>query len=232
MPFARETVKPVALRHGVGIAVMVTDPEVPAMHVGILFEASGGTKFLHLAIHERLLCDAAPPVPYHWSDCDWLGTGRYLGSEDHLLNVIEVAAERGDVAYGYVPPSDLYDGAGHLLTIAATEGVTCATFVALLFKAAGFPVVDLAGWRPRAEDAAGREGVLDYLRRRHPERYEIVRDQDVPFRLHPHEVATAAARTRIPTRFAEAELLSRPLYDALLPQGGAVLGPSGGVQPS
>jgi len=101
----------------------------------------------------------------------------------------------------------------------ATHGLTCATFVMLVFEQSGEPLLRPETWFPRAEDAAWHDWVVTSLARTgaSSEHVENVRGEAGCARFRPEEVAAAGACEPKPTDFATVESLGRQARAALLP---------------
>jgi hypothetical protein len=114
-----------------------------------------------------------------------VGIVRYAASRKQSINFgINLFAGHGS-----------FDANGHYNAPRGSDGLTCATFVSELMRAAGLPLVDLQSWQPREVDVAWGNSVCELLRnhgRASEEHISVVRANINGLRLRPEEVAFAA----------------------------------------
>lgn len=202
----------------VGIAVQSTDPERGHMHVGLLYvDPDGAPHLLHLAFHHDLRKEPLPSQDeYLWDDCAWLASPKMRANAELIADFIETCAQNTDIDYGFSPPDDAFDADGKYDALNPSKGLTCATFIAAIFKSAGFPTVKLETWPSRPDDEAWRQSVLRLLRRYEPKRAAQLSGSEVAYRLKPSELAAASASSRAPLCFARAVRLAAPLEVAMI----------------
>lgn len=202
----------------VGVAVKSTDPDRGHMHSGLLYvDPEGSPYFLHLAFHHDLVKEAPPNQDeYLWDDCAWLASPGMKSNAELIADFIETCALNTAIDYGFAPPDDVFDADGKYDALDPTKGLTCATFIAAVFKSAGFPTVKLETWPSRPEDEAWRVSVLRLLRRLRPERAKQLEGVGVDYRLKPSEVAASSVSHRAPLCFARAVRLAAPLEASMI----------------
>ena len=196
------------------------------MHVGLLYrDPAGQTQFLHLAFHHQLIKQRpAAGQGYLWADGGaWISDPESAANAEFLSDYIELASRNTDIAYGVIPPDEAFDEGGRYAALDPSKGLTCATFVALVLKSAGFPVVALETWRAREGDDAWRRSVVGLLKTHDaPEQARLIEGQQAPFRLKPDEIAIAVVQPTIPVTFDEAIALSPALTSQLLSPGAPI----------
>jgi len=208
---------PVDLVNGVGIAIRATDVVRQQMHVGLVYRSSDGEqRFLHLAFHHDLRDESAPVSPhYFWADCAWLSLPDYDVVGEALVAYIESVREETELPYGFDASGVQFDGGGHYVSLDATKGLTCATFIATVLESAGIPVVDLATWQSRPDDEAWRAIIMEALQEIAPARAAEVAHSTLEFRLRPDEIAGASISTQVPLVFSEAIAAAQPIRNQL-----------------
>ena len=197
----------------VGVAVKSTDPDRGHMHVGLLYDdPEGAPHMLHLAFHHDLRKEPPPNRDeYLWDDCAWLAAPRMRANAELIADFIETCALNTEIDYGFSAPDDAFDADGKYDALDPSKGLTCATFIAAVFKSAGFPTVKLETWPSRPDDEAWQQSVLRLLRRFAPERAAQLSGAEVAYRLKPSELAVASASSRAPLCFARAVRLAAQL---------------------
>lgn len=194
-------------------------------HVGMIHSDDTGTvRVLHQAWHhdsrnDTLAAYEAEPgqVPLFWVP---------PGLDDDEQEVLRAQVA---LAARHLPPDGLRyafrdDGASvgpdGEIQLGTSDGLSCATFVTLLFKAARVPFVDKESWATRtsareAEDRAAQEKLIKYLAasRDEDDRKQaklLVAEVGTP-RIRAEEVAAASGSPQRPVEFTTAEALGREL---------------------
>lgn len=203
--------------HG-DVAVSVATGSVGA-HVGVCYVPPNGAELrhLHLAFHHDLRDDAWEESGLHVvSALSWIEARQ-------LRRMAELVARRK--AEGAPPMPYAFDrGRARLderggLVLAGSRGLTCASFVMVLFAAASVPLLEDSSWevrtaeRSRADEAAQR-ALLGYLRGRDPTHAAAVERELGCTRFRAEEVAAASGLQR-PVGFLVAERAGRELLAEL-----------------
>ena len=201
----------------IGAAITVTCPKREMTHAGIVHGRAGQKPMLlHFATDRKLLNEEmSGHGSFNWDSCRWIDVDDDREDYLFLLRYFDTMARRPD-ALRYRPkaPDDQFDGAGNPVPTADDEGVTCATFIALAFKGARLPIVDLATWKSRDGDREWQEFVYWVLRNKGIGKLP---EETVPWRLKPCEVVSAAVQEDVPVNFERAKSLSVPLLAILFP---------------
>lgn len=190
-------------------------------HVGILYRVDdeGTRRHLHLAWHFKLMDEAIPPT----DDVFWIEPcldDLALADLRASARLIAKRQQDGRVPYAFRPADARFNPAG-TLQLNQSHGLTCATFIILVFVHASINLLDATTWdqdrssERRREDDAAQVRLADYLRKE-PEAQkhaELVAGEVGCTRIRAEEVAAASGMTRHPITFARAE-----------PQGRHVLG--------
>ncbi|HSO00783.1 MAG TPA: hypothetical protein VLS89_20970 [Candidatus Nanopelagicales bacterium] len=194
-------------------------------HVGLLYRADheGTRRHLHLADHFSLRDDLTAP-----SDAFWVVPGLdefALADVRASARLIARRHEDGRVPYAFRQADARFDETG-TLRLNQSLGLTCSTFVRLVFARAGVELVDAETWdlgrsaERRREDEAAQSRLVSYLRRRpdaqqHAERVE----QEIGCtRIRAEETAVASGMKGHPISFARAEPQGRHVLGVVLGQ--------------
>jgi hypothetical protein len=193
-------------------------------HSGIAFRDgdNGDVLILHMANHLRLSID--PPFP----DCIYSVPELLAEDEEYMAGFCRRIHSKNSRSLLYsfeFDPDITFDGpSGGLLTPGA--GLSCATFVAAVFRSAGNPLVRVESWPPKATDAdvAARRELIKYWRgsgkpylvARADEIEPTIRDR----RVSPPQVIGASLfrRRRRPVAFSRADPCGRQVAAALAAQ--------------
>lgn len=181
-------------------------------HVGLLYRVddAGARRHLHLAFHFLLKNDEAPEADALWvaPRLDDIALADVRAS----AQLIARRHEDGRVPYAFRRGAHFSATTG-ALELNGSLGLTCATFLNLVFAHAHVPLLDAATWEEgrsperRAEDEAAQRRLVTYLRQtagaaKHAELVE----KEVPCtRIRAEEVAAASGMTGHPIAFARAE---------------------------
>jgi hypothetical protein len=200
-------------------AVTITSSLVGA-HVGIRYRAddSGNLKHAHLAFHHEFKIEESID-----HDVCWVIPSL---SEDELSDVATSArlvARRyadGRMPYAYGLDGQYLNENDGSLMLGNRLGLTCSTFLILLFRHARVELVETSSWDERSparreEDVRAHETLLKHLRNRDADHARKVEAQGVDAtRIRAEEVAAASGLSPHPVPFALAE----PAGQALLIQ--------------
>lgn len=132
-----------------------------------------------------------------------------------------VARRAGEqrVPYSFDAAGVTLDGLG-VVSATSPRGLTCATFVMLLWRAANLALLDEATWEDRspartAEDDTLQRTVVEWLQRRDAAHADALRAHGACTRFRAEEVAAASARTDRPVSLAAAEPAGAALLASL-----------------
>jgi hypothetical protein len=194
----------------VGIAIGVTDRNVPLIHSGVLYnDPMEDPRILHLAFHAIVKDEPLPDANclYYWV--------RLHIDNDRAATLAgfcrRIAKRRPRIPYGIV-----YEG-GRLADDGTAElsgrqvGLTCATFVLAVLKHAGYDMLDLGTWPPREGDDVWHAHIVKLLIRFHCRNQDLLTADHIVAvarergcaRFRPEEVAAACAQTQWPVTFTQ-----------------------------
>ena len=174
-------------------------------HVGLCYFYEGKHRFLHLAWHHKLTDDEKidkrrcyAPLSKH---------------EDHQLVIAGFLAVVKDNA-GLVPYGIDYESAeaciqpdGSLVCLPLGKGLTCATFVADVLRAAGYRLLDFSTWPERPSDAVWQNWVIQTMKSTgvDPEYIKYIEQDIGAKRLRPEEAAGACVTSPWPVSYSGVE---------------------------
>ena len=201
-------------------AVVTVEAGAIGAHVGLLFlaGADGARRHLHLAWHMRLEDEPAPP-----SDALWVAPRlKEQQLDDVAISAHLIAARQRDgrVPYAFDPANARFASDG-TLQLNQSIGLTCATFVMLVFEYAGIELLEKTSWdqersaERRHEDAGAQRALVRYLRD-NPESQShaaLVEREVGCTRFRAEEVAATSGMAGHPVRFARAEAAGRRVLD-------------------
>lgn len=170
-------------------------------HVGIAFYPEGSTaKLLHLAWHKRVKTDSFPP-----RTC-YIATTVKIPEEtsEHLVGFVRMVSDKSpDINYGInvFAGRGSFDTDGEYTAPAGSDGLTCATFVTEIFRAASLQLIDENTWKESDENVAWGQNVVDALKNYKDKEGNAVNPQHIEavsnnvhngLRVRPEEVGAAA----------------------------------------
>lgn len=176
-------------------------------HAGIAYHsAKDGLQLLHLAWHQRLEVDTFPPE-YCWIACK--PEIPPLVSKQLVGIVRAIAKRKPSINYGVdaIAAKGSFDANGHYRPPKGSKGLTCATFVTEIFRAASLPLIREETWGVREENIKWANEVANRLQREAGDEHsEAVRASINGIRVRPEEVGAAATIpfTRRPVAYEEA----------------------------
>ncbi len=180
-------------------AVVLCRTEHGNLHVGVLHRVEPGrAAVLHLGWFDY--------VSMQWP---WLRLWVCPDTEPELLmlaaghcrSVWSKFQRDGTFPYALGDFASKFDAAGGLVLAPGSKGLTCATFVMAIFRAAGIGLVVEEGWPVRVdEDRLWLASVARFAHRDHVRVLTEQVEQGVA-RVHPHEVFAAATLTPLPVGF-------------------------------
>jgi hypothetical protein len=181
-------------------AAVLCRTEHGSLHAGVLhLDRKDEVQVLHLGWFDRLSTEwkwrrlwATPEAePEHLR----LVSG-------HCRRIWKRYRESGTFPYALAWCGSDFDGRGRLRLGPESKGLTCATLVLAVFKAAGVDLVDEADWPVRKEeDHRFIDGVAKWAE---PDHVALLREEVERGvkRIHPHEVVGACAQPDLPVGFA------------------------------
>lgn len=116
--------------------------------------------------------------------------------------------------------SSYFDVNNRSCDLVAPHGLTCSTFVAVIFQSVRRPLIDLRGWKMRPDDGvayqqlvaefdAGVDGVSH-------EHAQVLRRHSSRKRVSPIDVASAAIEDRLPANQRACNMNSFIIYESLI----------------
>ena len=212
----------------VSVAIGYSDTEGDQIHCGILYKHQGNTFLLHLAWHNILLNN---------QECDWffqrcpdlffvpllselpIEKLKVLSSTCKLIH--DRHHEEG-IPYGirfgkqkFTPEGLLDWGKGK------TCGLTCATFVMAVFRAAGINLAHTKFWWSRLSDRRWHGKIMADLsdtsktRNISAEHLQNVEKEKWCSRFRPEEVAAMTTKKKLPSNFFHASISGAYIVDQL-----------------
>jgi hypothetical protein len=108
------------------------------------------------------------------------------------------------------------DGA---LDLGGRHGLTCASFLAVLFESVNAPLIELGTWHKRsparhAEDDGPQQPLVDAVAARHPTQAALVQREVARLRIRPEGIAAASGIAPQPVAFDWAEPVGRAVARA------------------
>lgn len=219
--------------NGIDYAAVALQVHAHGFHVGVLHrESSGDVKCLHLEWHLILSNDVPvemqawiqPPYPKRRLRSIAAYCRRLWNNKS--THGIKYGFRYVDSKYVDLPrtTSDKDKNVGKLLLGPTEHGFTCATFVLVLFRAAGVELVDVFAWPSRDVDRTWQERMISSLRRhRSPEgsnedlenHLRLLESEIGCARFRPEEVAAAASRDEYPVHHETAWKLGNHIASTL-----------------
>lgn len=209
------TVHVVAEKPIVDAAITVMEGAVGA-HVGILYVADdeGRRRHLHLAWHNQLKDEESPS-----DDAFWIEPAMdELVLSDVRASAALIARRHKDnrVPYAFHVADAAFDPKG-ILQLGNSRGLTCATFVLLVFAHVNFQLLDAGTWdRDRSperkkEDEEAQKFLTKQLRRVDETHADLVAKEIGCTRIRAEEVAAASGIAGHPIAFLTAQPHGRHL---------------------
>jgi hypothetical protein len=185
-------------------------------HCGIVYRFGGRIKFCHLAWHHILENGDFPlDKRYYFANCGG-------ADENHIVVAAKMELISRNVKS--IPYAIDYVGCGFhektfdFLPPPDGKGLTCATFIMLVFASLGFPLLDEDTWPDRADDAKWQQFIIAALEdtarqgAADPAHVEAVkRDVGKVKRFRPEEVVAAATRDEWPGLYPDIALTARQI---------------------
>lgn len=211
----RPAEKPIAINplsvSPVADAVVAVMSGAAGAHVGLLYRADskGTILHLHLAGHFRLKNEA--PI----ADSFWISPRLDDFALADLRASASLIAKRqadGRVPFALTPVDAKFSDAG-VLQLNGGYGLTCASFILLVFKHAFIDLVDVATWNNsrsaerKEEDEAAQVRLITYLRKSGATKHADLVEGDIGCtRIRAEEVAAAFGMDNPPVSFMRVEL--------------------------
>jgi hypothetical protein len=195
-----------------GVGVRRVTPE--QHHVAFVYESADGTPRLsHLAFHRRFRGADVWDGLYFWSSAAGIDE---LNRKTLAAWLSALAQNPPVIDYGlsFAGCEFVQEQNGTYSFVAKVpgKGVTCATFIMLVFQTLGLPLFEHHTWPPRPEDAQWQQRILDALAP-HMTAEELARvAEDVGcVRYRPIEVAAACSHDAWPMNFETAIQLAQQI---------------------
>lgn len=171
-------------------------------HIGIMFHsAKDGLQLLHLRFHKDLSVESFPVTP----PVTWVASppNIHIVASKALVGLVRsIAKRRPQIKYGInvEAAKDSISPSGAYKLPKGSDGLTCATFVVEVFRAASLPpLIALETWHATPENKIWGEGVCKLLEHvgADPLHVAEVRANINGLRVRPEEVAAA---TQFPSK--------------------------------
>lgn len=195
-------------RENIAVAIM---PSMFGSHIGILFHtAKDGVHVLHLRFHKDLV---AEPFPQATEAC-WIASLANVPpvAAKALVGVVRALSKRlPQIKYGinFLAAQGSIEGNGTYKAPKGSDGLTCATFVLEVFRAASLRLIKEDSWKPTEDNKVWANRVCALLERQEvdPAHIEHVRSNIAGLRVRPEEVAAASQNPTKdrPIEFTQAE---------------------------
>lgn len=201
------------------VAVLVHHPQPD--HCGVLFSVSQDeVRMLHLAWHKDLRNDPVADKPmqkYAWVSPN-LSRERALALVAWCRRIWKRHEKRG-LAYGLRFDATIFHQTGEVRWGTDEVGLTCATFVLAVFRAARIELLRLGDWpEPDEHDRARQRALVQSLRNdpQVPRDHCDALDREVGMvsRYRPVQVAGACSVSSWPCSFSEATSAANLVIDA------------------
>ncbi|MDP3273674.1 MAG: hypothetical protein Q8Q09_00660 [Deltaproteobacteria bacterium] len=190
-------------------------------HVGLYYLADddGTRRHIHLAFHYQLLDEVRPPP-----DAVWVSPKLRPDELSDVATAARLVARRhrdGRVPYALAKRDAQLTDEG--LALGTSVGLTCATFVLVLFERAHIALMDESTWESGrteariAQDQAAQRKLVDYLEKRDGAHAKKVAAEVGCTRFRGEEVAAASGLPDHPVPFAVAELAGKQVLTDLQP---------------
>lgn len=164
-------------------------------HIGIAFHKAKeeGPHVLHLAWHQKLTVDPYPPESCWIASC--VEMSPLAGKQ--LVGIVRAVAKRSpaiNYAVNCIAPKGSFDGNGNYKPPRGSHGLTCATFVSEVFRAASLPLIKEDTWQPNESNVKWGNDVCDRLAKHNSseEHVAAVRRSINGLRVRPEEVGAAS----------------------------------------
>jgi|GEM_PF-1442177 hypothetical protein len=164
-------------------------------HIGVAFHSNGaGPQLLHLRFHQDLDVEAFPPT----RPC-WIATVVQLPipASKHLVGIVRYVAKnlpRINFGVDFIAARGSFSATGVYNPPPGSNGLTCATFVTEIFRAAALTLIREQSWQPHPDNYQWSAEVIDELRRRGASQGHLmaVALSFRGLRVRPEEVGAAA----------------------------------------
>ena len=180
-------------------AVVLCRTEHGNLHVGLLHRVERGrSAVLHLGWLDYV--SMTWPWLRLWV-CPETEPEKLLLAAAHCRSAWARFQTDGTFPYALGDFESTFSETGGLVLANGSKGLTCATFVMAIFRAAGVELVTEADWPIRIdEDRRWLDGVASFA---HPDHLRALREQvDAGVaRVHPHELLAACTLTPLPVAF-------------------------------
>lgn len=165
-------------------------------HIGIIFNtAKDGLHILHLRFHKDLIAEAFPQSNF----CCWIAAPANVPpiASKALVAIVRAISKRlPTIKYGvnFMAAKGSFDASGAYKAPKGSDGLTCATFVVEIFRAASLPLIKEESWLPTAENILWGQAVCTLMTKvgTEPEHIKHVLGNIAGLRIRPEEVAAAS----------------------------------------
>ena len=187
-------------------AVVLCRTEHHNLHVGLLHRSiDGRAAVLHLGWLNYL--DISWPWLRLWV-CPDAEPEKLRAAAGHCRRIWSRFQKDPTFPYALGDFASSFDARGALVLAPGSKGLTCATFVMAVFRAAGVELVVEEGWPIRIEqDLLWLRGIAGFAG---PEHLAMLTEQveSGVARVHPHELLAACTLTPLPVSFDQVPLVA------------------------
>ncbi len=180
-------------------------------HVGLYYriDDAGGRRHLHLAFHFLLKNDDAVEPDTLWV----MPCLDEIALADVRASALLIARrhEDGRIPYAFQKGAACFSTTGGL-ELNGSLGLTCATFLDLVFQHAGIQLLDVATWETsrsderQAEDEAAQKNLVKFLRKNGALEHANLVEREIPCtRIRAEEIAAASGMLEHPISFSRVE---------------------------
>lgn len=170
------------------IAVAI-EPGALGPHVGLAYQIDKEKHFLHLHWHLQL---KSGPLP---SQARCITPNLPFLCEERLAHLAALVSEKNkkcQIPYALSSRGALFSPKG-TLNLGNTIGLSCATFISVLFDSIQYPLINIETWSQRteerkAEDTDAQGKLLRHLKNDFPDHAQMVEKEIGSPRLRPEEI--------------------------------------------
>ncbi len=144
-----------------GIVIWVADRSSRQLHVAALYKFDNELLIGDLQWHHRASCRIATPK----NNAFWIAPALNNVDQRILAGTLHAWIEKNgsNIPYSVAHPGGMVFRDNVWVGNEPGQGLTCATFIAELFKELGLPFIDVNTWEKRSEDNEWAERILGLL---------------------------------------------------------------------
>jgi hypothetical protein len=201
------------------VAFGIRQTDVSQRHVAIIYESDNGdVRMSHLRFH-LFWEDAEYDHLYYWTHLPDLEPEERPTVIGFLAMLTQL---RPSIPMGFRAAGCKFtvDEASKTMTFTAGApgtGLTCTTYIALVFSSLNLPLIDESTWPSRSDDHIWQTSVLEKLRQMSasPEHITALQATIGAARIRPEEIVAAGTLLNWPVSFTRAEAIAREVLAEL-----------------